>query len=119
MKHVARVFHVVDGREEPYEKPKSETDRGDPRPREPDPQAKDDREEHGGGLPAPIGDALDVDRRSTPAAARVDVASRELRRKLAWAVGTAYGVKYTNYDTWPAEYARRASERLIEVHGDP
>ncbi len=44
---------------------------------------------------------------------------KELRRKIAWAVGTFYGVPYTHYDTWPAEYARRAAERLVEIHGEP
>ena len=53
-----------------------------------------------------------------PAAARSSGA-KELRRKIAWAVGSVYGVKYTNYDSWPADYARRASERLIEIHGEP
>jgi len=46
-------------------------------------------------------------------------AAKELRRKIAWAVGSTYGVKYLNYDSWPAEYARRASERLLEIHGEP
>jgi len=44
---------------------------------------------------------------------------KELQRKLAWAVGSVYGVPYVNYDTWPADYARRASERLLAIHGDP
>jgi len=45
--------------------------------------------------------------------------TKELRRKIAWAVGSAYGVKYAHYDSWPADYARRAAERLIEIHGEP
>jgi len=43
----------------------------------------------------------------------------ELRRKLAWAVGTVWGVPYSNYDSWPAQYARLASARLLELHGTP
>jgi len=43
----------------------------------------------------------------------------ELRRKLAWAVGSVYGIKYQGYNTWPADYARRAAERLVEIHGEP
>jgi len=45
--------------------------------------------------------------------------AKELRRKLAWAVGSTYGVKYVPYDSWPADYARRAAERLVEIHGEP
>jgi len=53
-------------------------------------------------------------------AARAEGGSlKELRRKIAWAVGSTYGVKYLNYDSWPADYARRASERLLELHGEP
>lgn len=44
---------------------------------------------------------------------------RELRRKIAWAVGSTYSVPYTAYNTWPADYARRAADRLIEIHGRP
>ena len=43
----------------------------------------------------------------------------ELRRKIAWAVGSVYKIQYIQYDTWPADYARLAAERLIEIHGPP
>jgi len=46
-------------------------------------------------------------------------APNALRRKLAWAVGSVWGVPYWRYDSWPAEYARRAAERLVEIHGAP
>jgi len=61
-----------------------------------------------------------VDHRAKASAAHVDVAGpRALRRKLAWAVGSVYGVRYAAYDSWPAVYARRAAERLVEIHGEP
>lgn len=44
---------------------------------------------------------------------------KELRRKLAWAVGSTYRVPYVPYNTWPADYSRRAAERLVEIHGRP
>jgi len=51
-------------------------------------------------------------------AARGD-AHKELCRKIAWAVGSTYHVPYVPYNTWPADYARRAAARLIEIHGEP
>jgi len=64
------------------------------------------------------GDTLGVGHGARPPAAPVDL-GKALRRKIAWAVGSVYGVKYQRFDSWPQEYARRASERLIELHGAP
>jgi len=68
---------------------------------------------------ARVGTAASGPRPSGGAAALPGGGEKELRRKIAWAVGSVYGVKYAGYNTWPAEYARRASGRLVEVHGMP
>ncbi len=79
---------------------------------------------HAAGRP-PSGDPVGDGRTHQAPSAHVAVPrgsssiTTELRRKIAWAVGSAYAIKYLNYDTWPAQYARLAADRLIAIHGEP
>lgn len=69
---------------------------------------------------SPTGDRVGMGLEPRQASAPVDEGgSQELQRKLAWAVGSTYGVPYASWRSWPAEYARRAAARLQELHGSP
>jgi len=67
---------------------------------------------------SPVRARLGVERYRGAPPARME-APTALRRKLAWAVGSFYGVSYSSYRSWPAEYARKAAARLVEIHGGP
>lgn len=76
---------------------------------------------------SPPGDYVGVGRARRVSAARMagggmaggGAALTELRRKLAWAVGSTYHIRYAPLSSWPAEYARLAAARLAEIHGSP
>lgn len=119
--HPVRVIRVVDGQEVPYEPlqvPTVDEEQGRAPADRPGGARRLHQPEQEGGPPTRNG--VGVGRQARPAAANVATPSdRELRRKLAWAVGTVWGVSYTNYSSWPAEYARLAAARLVEIHGAP
>ncbi len=123
MTHPTRLIRVIDGKEESYERlaaPEEEVEReGHPigHPRTGDTGVRQPQPDKGRSSQRNV---LGVGHPPTAAAAEVGNGPlKELRRKLAWAVGSVYGVKYIQYNTWPAEYARRAAERLREIHGEP
>jgi len=104
--HKVRVFRVVGGEEVQYEgvdASSGESTTGTER------------------VVTTPGDVLGVGPGQRRSAARMamDETPSELRRKLAWAVGSFYQVEYTSFRTWPAEYARLAASRLVEIHGLP
>jgi len=67
---------------------------------------------------APVGVHPPAPRRDPPSS-KDHASLKELRRKIAWAVGSAYGIPYNKPDSWPFDYARRAADRLSEIHGPP
>jgi len=121
--HTTLVVRVIDGQEVPYEEARSTIGEGVP-PRVGPTEAREGgpglRQHEPAGRSSPR-DRVGVERDPPSAAAKVaaDTTSRELRRKIAWAVGSVWRVKYQRYDSWPAAYARLAAERLIDIHGEP
>jgi len=110
VRHRVTVSHEVDGEVVPYEQQgEDQTD---------SPAGSTRRDE----LPRGTSSRDQVGARRVDGApsARVDVPGlKELRRKLAWAVGSTYRVSYRDYRAWPAEYALLAANRLVQIHGAP
>lgn len=116
--HHTLVVRVINGLEVPYGPPSNSPVYEERSTAGPHTRGRGLRQpEQDGG--SPTGDRVGVGQQDRQTPAGMGLASKELRRKLAWAVGSVWGVRYSGYDTWPAEYARRASERLIEIHGEP
>lgn len=120
--HVARVVRVVDGVEVDYVRTITEASVTEGTgARDSSSAGLAGMHQHEPAWRSPPGDHLGMGRAAQASSASLAEPRglHELRRKLAWAVGSVYGVRYVGFNTWPADYARKAAERLISIHGEP